>query len=551
MRRRTKKFIHYIFIIIFFIICIEVIYPKLSNWLLPNIPSTAQTKGADVYIAYSLNKNSWTEFKIQGRPDSIQVTTNAEFLLSAHNNFTYGIEYMILNSKGNVLLKKTYYQKANGIVLMKRRSRRIMSNPFLLKGDRYLATTENFVIPLTNLKKPTSIKVKIAYIKYPTTDILVRVAQKSKTSKTKQKIIWYRLSEDKRKELANANFYSTKNISRRERVNIIKNFMSYSAPIGKNSETYEPIRIGRLSMSHFRKLNFNLKDKFNEVVDQTKTEMFQLYLESAKGGIYTPSTKTSINKAIKLFEKLFKWELTEDDRKAWNALGMSIKIIDRGNREYLVVYESKGRKTGKGFYMFCKNKLTRDIALEMPHRFFDTSTGIIGYKMMLSGYFVAGAWNSVHRYQAPNDGEGSSDMAHTPDSFFYAYTKAFANSMPKKAIMLQIHGYDKLSHKEHEEKRPKAVISNSTKTPSKRFLYYANLLKAILPKPTFIYPEVEFKALAALDNIQAKVLRDESKDQVFIHLEMAKSTRDKIKNDAKFRSKLIKTLTKKTVNLFE
>jgi len=58
---------------------------------------------------------------------------------------------------------------------------------------------------------------------------------KGSLAKTKQKIIWYRLSADKRKELANANFYSTKNISRRERVNIIKNFMSYSAPIGKNS----------------------------------------------------------------------------------------------------------------------------------------------------------------------------------------------------------------------------------------------------------------------------------------------------------------------------
>ncbi|MCP4180483.1 MAG: hypothetical protein GY756_22200 [bacterium] len=551
MRRRTKKIIHYIFIIIFFIICIDVLYPKLSNWLQPNIPITAQTKDADVYIAYSLSKNNWTEFKIKGRPDSIQITTNAEFLLSAHNNFTYGIEYMISNSKGNILLKKTYYQKADGKILMKKHSRRIMSNPFLLQGDRYIATTENFIIPLTNLKKPASIKIKIAKIKYPATGLLVRVAQKSKTSSTKQKILWYRLSKEKRKELASANFYSTKNLSHREKVNIIKNFVSYSAPIGKDKATYEPIRIGRLPMTNFKKLNFNLQHKFIDVVDQTKTEMFQLYLDSSKGGIFTPPSQTSIEKATKLFEKLFKWKLTVADKNAWKTLGMNIKKITRGNRDYIVVYEPKSQKTGKGFYIFCKSKLTKDIALEMPHRFFDTGTGIIGYKMMLSGRFIAGAWNSVHRYQTPNDGEGSSDMAHTTDSFFYAYTKAFANSMPKKAILLQLHGYDKLSHKEHGEERPKAVISNSTKNPAKLFLYYANLLKAILPKPTFIFPEVEFNALAALDNVQAKILRDASKDQLFIHLEMAKSTRDKIKNDSKFRAKLIKVLISKTTNLFK
>jgi hypothetical protein len=551
MRRRTKKTIHYLFIAVFCIICIGVLYPKLSDWVQPNIPGTAQTKGADVYIAYALEKNSWNEFKIKGRPDSIQITTNAEFLLSKDNHFTYGIDYMILDNKGNVLIKKTYYQKADGRILMKRRSRRIMSNPFLLQGDRYLASSENFIIPLTNLTKPASIKIKIALIKYPATGLLVRVAQKTNTSITKQKILWYRLSEEKRKELASANFYSTRNLSSKEKVNIIKNFVSYSAPIGKNNATYEPIRIGRLPMSNFRKLNFNLKCKFTETVDQTKTEMFQLYLDSAKGGIFILPNKTSINQATKLFENLFKWELTKEDKKAWHALGMDIKKIKRGKREYLILHEYDGRKTGKGFYIFCKSKLTRDIALEMPHRFFDTSTGIIGYKMMLSGSFIAGAWNAVHRYQAPNDGEGSTDLAHTPNSFFTAYTNAFTNVMPQKAVMVQIHGYDKLSHKEHGEKRPKAVISNSTKTPSKLFLYYANLLKAILPKPTFIYPEIQFNALAALDNAQAKIIRNKSKDQVFIHLEMSKSTRDKIKNNSKFRTRVIKTLINKTVKLFK
>ena len=551
--RRLKHIIYTVLILALIGYIIRVEYPEFREWLTESGKDSKNPIGTTIQLAYNLKQTKWTTFPIDSGTKHLKFLTNAIYFKTHEQSVNYAVSVEILNSSGKKLLSQPLYFSNNTELYKKKHSSRILSNPFLVKGDCYITPNLTFLLPIGDLKNPTSLKLKWMPIKTVKNNsgVLVRMSEQADVSGMKKKVLWYRLSPESKKGLASGNFYPNSMLTPAERQNIISHMWSPIGPAGYKGRDYFVRRIGRMPTSELNHLNLLVKDDpKTEEKDGFKTEMFKLYVNAGTDGFFHTQSAKNINIAKNLFIKLFKGSTASELKDDWKKLSMNIKEFKRGKRIFTVVYEDKDKRIGRGFYMFCKSSLTRNIALEIPHRFWDTHTGIIGYKFMLTGYYSGAAWNTVHRYQTPNDLASSSDMAHAENSFFYSFTQAFAEQMPKNSILIQPHGFSNKKQKSYYGKKATAVLSNSTLNPLKQFLYYADLIKKILPQPAYIYPLTNVIWLAALDNVSAEVLRKTKKRQIFIHMEMNDKTRLDMSKNFKLRKKFTNCLKEKTIKLY-
>ena len=535
--RTLKKIIYFLIIFIIGYWLYLKISPEFVKWTTLPVPQTAKFTDSDISIAYPVYSNKWLSFSVNKKLDYIKITTNAQFINAPDENIEYALNYEILDDSNNVIYKNVYYINSQKKIYRKAYSKRVMSNPYMIQGHYFLSPSQSFIIPLfdqkSNLSRIRFSRKMIGKADKNVEGILIRVSVPKSIVPGKSNILWLRLPEEKKNELAQPNFYPLSMLSKTEKENLISNLTSYIAPANKKVEM---IRIAHAPYKslHPKKLT---GVKVDRKPKKFTSELYTLYRNSA-GGHYKTVSKSSIEKAENLFIKLFRGASAEELKDDWSKLGMNIVEVKKGKRLFTVVYEKPNMKMGKGFYVFCKCKFMRNIVLEMPHRFFDKGTGLIGFKLMLSGYYSAGAWNTVFRYQTPNYIPQTSDMAHNIDkSFFSAFTSAFCKAMPDESMLIQLHGYSTEGKTDKKVSGSKIVVSEATKTPGKRFLFYADRLKARMPSPLYIYPEVEdIDELAALDNASALILRHfPKKHLMFLHFEMNQDIRKQMIKDFELR----------------
>lgn len=210
--------------------------------------------------------------------------------------------------------------------------------------------------------------------------------------------------------------------------------------------------------------------------------------------------------------------------------------------------KKRNLRQGKGFYIFCKSSITRNIAIQSPHRFYDKLTGLAAYKLMLFGDFAACAWNTVNRYQTPSHVSGSSDMAHSTNSIYFTFTKAFASAMPENSLLIQVHGFRSKWHrngKVYFSIPYDIVLSSGTDSPSKHFLQIGELMREDSKLKIAVIPEQNVPQLAATHNHEPEILAKAGKDQVFIHLEMSESMRKKLTTSRDLRRSFIEDVLSK------
>ena len=524
-------------------------YPVFKGWLMVSKKDSKNPTGTTVQLAYQLKQDEWTVFPISQGTDFLKFVTNVEYYKTHDETVYYAIKAELVDSAGKVLMNHIFNFKNETKLYRKKQSSRILSNPFLAKGKCYITPNLTFLLSIADFKKPVSIKLKQHRVENVNNvnSVLVRLSSQEPVSDSKKNIMWYRLSPKTRKNLASGNFYPEYMLTETEKQNILSNMWSSIGPQGNSGHDYFVKRIATMPKEKLRQLNLLVKDDpKTEEKNGFKTEMFKLYVNSGLNGRFKTQSAKDIRTANKLFQKLFNGSTASELKKDWDELDMNIVEFKRGKRVFTVIHEKENKLFGRGFYMYCNSSIARNIVLEMPHRYWDIHTGIIGYKLMLTGYFTAAAWNTLHRYQTPNDLSTSSDMAHADNSFFYSFTEAFVDSMPEKSILIQLHGFSNKNQKSYFGKKAAVILSNSTNKPLKEFLYYAERIQKIMPQPAYMYPQTDAKWLAALDNISAKVLRNGKKKQVFIHIEMNDETRLDMLKEAKLREKFNKSIIYKT-----
>jgi hypothetical protein len=238
---------------------------------------------------------------------------------------------------------------------------------------------------------------------------------------------------------------------------------------------------------------------------------------------------------LRTAEKLFKSTLAGKEetaalKRSWKELHWDLDVSS-GDEDVLVLRELAEHRTGRGFYLFRRGKVPA-IALEAPHGTDDLHTGQIALQLFGQGQAAAGAWNSLPRAGA--------DLAHLPDSYFQAFTRAFAETH-RSGIVLQLHGFEANKRTSTAGMGADVIASNGTKRPPRWVLGAAKCLRENCTEALKVYP-TDVAELGGTTNAQSLLLQDLGHDG-FLHLEMSLGFRKRLREEGKLREDFLKCLT--------
>lgn len=255
----------------------------------------------------------------------------------------------------------------------------------------------------------------------------------------------------------------------------------------------------------------------------------RLVLEASAGGRYMAPASVELNKAERLFRRMFRMERLDTLQEKWNTLGFEMLRLNEAGKAILVLREGKNQKKGRGFYAFQMGE--RSNILEAPHSFTDLNTREIAIQLFLEHTFAAGAWNTVTREDA--------DMAHLSESYFIVFSRAFARERPNQ-YLIQLHGFSEENHDDGTFEPAGMIVSGGTKTLSLHIFQIGTCLKQRVNQDAKIFP-TEIEKLGGTTNAIGRMLRSE-KHSGFVHLEMDEGIRRNLSRSPELRQELVECL---------
>jgi hypothetical protein len=212
----------------------------------------------------------------------------------------------------------------------------------------------------------------------------------------------------------------------------------------------------------------------------------------------------------------------------WSALGFEFKEVTTPEETLWLLSEPAGKESGRGWYLFRTNHQS-SVALEMPHARNDIHTGMIGLRMFLTGQARVLAASTITRHRA--------DMAHLDDTFFQAFTLAFAQVCPT-GLVVQLHGFEAGNH---DTVKADIIASAGSRSPSPWLADLVQRLRKVTNLPVLAYPE-DTRVLGATLNAQGRALQPTPSCR-FVHLEMCLEFRERLTRDDKLRRAIFNCLS--------
>jgi len=209
-------------------------------------------------------------------------------------------------------------------------------------------------------------------------------------------------------------------------------------------------------------------------------------------------------------------QISPQIRTRASALGLHVRVEE----EHVMVW---GREAAHGLFVFRLGSATEAI-LQAPHSFYDLGSGQLVARLFDQMQCRAAFFNSAHRYGSPGlspeerpDPPGP-DLAHRADTLYQAATLGSSEALGGLTV-IRIHGF------KAREDESAVITTGSALQPShiSRSLHtqISSLFQDIGPVVTAAArPE-----LAGRKNVQGRILSSQSP---FIHLELAKDTRDQL-----------------------
>lgn len=210
----------------------------------------------------------------------------------------------------------------------------------------------------------------------------------------------------------------------------------------------------------------------------------------------------------------------------WQSLAMQ----QVNHQDFITLQELPTAKQGRGFFAI-NTQAKNNWLLQAPHADSDLYTGKIVSRLFLSGEFKAAQWNTVKR--------DISDMAHTPNTYWQAFTQAFAEQYPDGRV-IQLHGYDQEIRKTKAGESGDMILSAGHEAPPLWVQQTAACLKKAFPQRVSLYP-FDVQELGGTTNVQGQLLQSLGHDG-FLHIEMSKHMRRQLLDKAKLRNKFINCL---------
>ncbi len=221
----------------------------------------------------------------------------------------------------------------------------------------------------------------------------------------------------------------------------------------------------------------------------------------------------------------------ETTKKMLNGIGFEARSIRQHGTTFWLIRESKGIYRGAGVYVIrCGG--AAPVVIQAPHGFYDLYTFTIAYRVFLQTQARAFMTNTLHRYKAyPEETASSSlhpaDAAHNERLFFQAATIGTQRGNPSLTF-IQLHGFGGKT----TTVKADMIISTGEKKHSPIVAALARSLRRIGILVLEYWKDT--KELGATTNVQAKVLNRNG--QRFIHIEMNRKIRERLRKEKKFLS---------------
>ncbi len=207
-------------------------------------------------------------------------------------------------------------------------------------------------------------------------------------------------------------------------------------------------------------------------------------------------------------------------------------------KDFTVIQESPSNRQGRGFFALRSIK-SEQWLLQAPHADSDLYTGKIACRLFLEAPFKAAQWNTVSRKTAVKDSDEPADMAHLPDTYWQAFTAAFAETYPDGKI-IQLHGYEQKFRKSRAGETTDMILSAGRTDPPQWVKQTAACLKSAFPGRVSLYP-MDVKELGGTTNRQGELMQQLG-HRGFLHIEMSKKMRQQLLDHSETRNLLIKCL---------
>ncbi len=262
-----------------------------------------------------------------------------------------------------------------------------------------------------------------------------------------------------------------------------------------------------------------------------------LLWQAARQGRYVQASDRELQRAEELFVSELNQTDTEHLKKSWRALGWERKELGLNGRQCVVLHESEDQYTGRGFYLICP-QAPRNVALQIPHSFSDRRTGEIGLQLANTAEFRLTAWNTTPRYEKREKARISTDLAHLPESYFTALTRAISRVSEIKQLV-QLHGFSRAKRKTSASSA-NIILSGGTRSPNESLKELAEKLRLQVDAETRLFPD-EVQELGALTNRQGALLRAAGNCD-FVHIEMSAELRQQLIQSSLKRQTLLLAL---------
>jgi hypothetical protein len=231
--------------------------------------------------------------------------------------------------------------------------------------------------------------------------------------------------------------------------------------------------------------------------------------------------------------ELFKHTLLGDQpvaelKSGWYKLGFAFHKLTSNGEPMWLVSQPPDSESGGGWYLFRTNHEST-LAFETPHARNDVHTGIIGLRLFQAGTARVLAASTITRHRA--------DMAHLEDTFFQAFTLAFAEACPT-GLVVQLHGFESGNHNNIDAD---ILASAGTQSPGAWFLEMVDKLRHLSGVRVLGYPR-DTKVLGGTTNSQGKAL-NQTPHCRFLHLEITPELRERMARDQELRRAILDSVS--------
>ena len=265
-----------------------------------------------------------------------------------------------------------------------------------------------------------------------------------------------------------------------------------------------------------------------------QTDFANILKEASVGKQFVQPSHAEIRRGEALFSRLFKGERSIALNAAWAEAGFDVLSADSG--QLTLVVEQASQRAGRGFFVL---RAGAPVMLQIPHAFYDELTREIGVSVFKRGRFSAAAWNTVPRKFEQNGQVINADMAHLTNTYFIAFSRAFARHYPQGNIV-QLHGFDQSKRNSSTAASAAAIISNGSGSASPMLKKLAVDLQQKTKLNILVYPD-DVRELGATTNTVAAALRDIGFTQ-FTHIEMSRGFRERLKRSRAWQLILVNSL---------